>query len=144
MAKEKGTSSDLKKVRKAINFDLDTKKLKEVYGDGTNISAAYYEIKRFFKKHGFEHRQGSGYCSEFKMTKMEVLHVAKEMNEALPWMKNCIKNIDVTDIGTIHSLGYVFESDQEIEQDIKQLKTQKDIKQEKTPGPKLRRRGPEL
>lgn len=49
-------------MRKALNFDLDTKK----YEEFTHRPAptAYAEIWRFLKKNDFEHRQGSGYVSK--------------------------------------------------------------------------------
>ena len=45
--------------RKGINFDLDTEALKEHYpkGDWHN---AYYDVRTYFEKNGFEHIQGSG------------------------------------------------------------------------------------
>lgn len=46
-------------MRKAINFDIDTKKYEEFTGKKSPF--AYDEIKRFLKRNGFEHRQGSGY-----------------------------------------------------------------------------------
>lgn len=101
------------RVRKAINFDLNTKQLKAFYGK--KFTSAYYDIQRVFRKHGFEHRQGSGYCSRDQLTRFEVFHIAEDMKRELPWMKDCVKNIDVTDIGRIHSLNYVFECDTELD-----------------------------
>ena len=45
-----------RKYRKAINFDLSVHELEKYYPD---YRKAYYDVKRFFKKWGFEHRQGS-------------------------------------------------------------------------------------
>jgi virulence-associated protein VapD len=45
-------------IRKAINFDLDTKKMKRYYSNGVkSISSGYSDIECFFKGNGFEHRQ---------------------------------------------------------------------------------------
>lgn len=52
-----------RKRNKAINFDLDTNKMKEVnlYPKGYKILGAA------LKMHGFEYRQGSGYISKEKI-----------------------------------------------------------------------------
>ena len=52
---------------KAINFDLYTHELKKLY-PGTNYRHAYYDIRFFFLKNNFIHRQGSGYVSTTKLT----------------------------------------------------------------------------
>ena len=55
-----------KQMRKAINFDLDTKKLKDAYcvtNRPLEYLKAYGEIKDFMKSKGFLHRQWSGYVS---------------------------------------------------------------------------------
>lgn len=52
-----------RKYFKALNFDLDTHQLQEHY-PGANYRQAYDDLRRFFKKHRFLHRQGSGYISE--------------------------------------------------------------------------------
>lgn len=46
--------------KKGIHFDLDTETLKKYYpkGDWHN---AYYDVRLYFEKNGFEHIQGSGY-----------------------------------------------------------------------------------
>lgn len=119
MANPKNTIWSEKKIRKAINFDLDTHKLRTVYGEETNYTAAYHDIERFFNKLDFEHRQGSGYCSKNKLSDMDIFYSAEDMNRTLPWMKDCVKNIDVTDIGPVYSLNFIFESDAEVEQEIK-------------------------
>lgn len=47
-------------LKKGIYFDLDTARLKEVYKNG-DWHNAYYELRSFLEKEGFEHIQGSGY-----------------------------------------------------------------------------------
>lgn len=49
-------------VRIAINFDLSTKALEEIFGTG-NTSKPYSDIKRFMESNGFMHRQYSGYVA---------------------------------------------------------------------------------
>ena len=46
-----------RKYFKALNFDLDTHQLQEHY-PGANYRQAYDDLRRFFKKHRFLHRQG--------------------------------------------------------------------------------------
>lgn len=55
--------------KKAINFDLDTKKLREFHPKG--ITQAYTDIRNFLESMGFEH----------------------------DWLSKCVKEIDVTDVG---------------------------------------------
>ena len=46
-----------------MNFDLDTKKMKEL----NLYPRGYRLLGSSLKKHGFEHRQGSGYISKVKL-----------------------------------------------------------------------------
>lgn len=88
---------------KAINFDLDTHKLQAQY-PGANYSNAYYDLRRFFKKHGFEHRQGSGYISLNKLATADIYDLMDDLTQALPWIGDCVNKIDVTNIGQQHDL----------------------------------------
>ena len=49
-------------VRRAINFDLSTNALEEIFGK-RNTRKTYSDIKHFMEKNGFEHSQYSGYVS---------------------------------------------------------------------------------
>jgi len=89
-------------MRKAINFDIDTKKYEEY--TGKHSPTAYTEIKRFLEKNGFEHRQGSGYISKESLDDRKVTAIIMNMALKLKWLKYCIKEIDVTNIGKQHSL----------------------------------------
>lgn len=89
-------------MRKAINFDIDTKKYKEATSKRPLI--AYGEIKRFLKKNGFEHRQGSGYVSKASLNDVKIYAIIQNMSLELKWLKKCVKQIDVTNIGRQHSL----------------------------------------
>lgn len=89
--------------RKAVNFDLDTvimRRLK-LYPDG------YRMLKNAFKRLGFEHRQGSGYVSKDKLDSMQVERVIKAIFTELPWVAECVKKLDVTDIGRQHDLTVI-------------------------------------
>lgn len=90
-----------RKYLKAVNFDLSVHELEKHYPD---YRKAYYDIKRFFKKQGFEHRQGSGYVSKTKLTQADIIDLLDVMNTELPWMSDCVTKIDVTNIGAQHDL----------------------------------------
>ncbi len=89
--------------RKAFNFDLNTNALKEHYPK-KNYRNAYKEIKKFMLNHGFRDRQWSGYISESPLTSHEVKRIVLEMAEQFPWLKDCVRRFDVTDIGEQHDL----------------------------------------
>ncbi len=88
-------------MRKAINFDIDTKKYEKY--TGKKASAAYAEIKKFMLKNGFEHRQGSGYISEKSLNDKFMMVLISKMSINIKWLKHCIKKMDITNIGNQHS-----------------------------------------
>lgn len=90
-----------RKYLKAINFNLSVRELEKYYSD---YRKAYYDVKRFFKKQGFEHRQGSGYISKKKLIQADIIDLLDVMNTELPWMSDCVTRIDVTNIGAQHDL----------------------------------------
>ena len=89
-----------RKIRKAINFDLDTNIMKchGLYPNGYELLSAA------FKKQGFEHRQGSGYLSISKLTSDQVYEAVEAIVKENLWLAECVKKIDVTDIGKQHDL----------------------------------------
>jgi len=89
-------------LKKAINFDIDTKKYKNY--TKKSASTAYEEIKRFLKKNGFNHRQGSGYVSKTQVKDWEVMAIIMKMSIQLKWLKYCVKEMDVTNIGKQYSM----------------------------------------
>lgn len=96
---------------KEFTFDLDTKELKNIFGE-KSYTRAYNEIFDFFcKEHGFEHRQGSVYCSGRQMSDAEVVDMTHELKYKIPWLKTCLKRMDVADIGNIHELTEVITGD---------------------------------
>ena len=60
------------KLRKGINFDLDTNKLEQNYTK-SDWHNAYYELRIYFEKEGFQHIQGSGYHSVEPMSESQVM-----------------------------------------------------------------------
>lgn len=93
----------MKPVRKAINFDLDTRALKEFY-PGKDYRAAYGEIKAFMESNGFEHRQWSGYVSIEPLTKNELNEAIKTMAHQFPWLSQCVNRFDVTNISKTYDM----------------------------------------
>ena len=89
-------------MRKAINFDIDTKKYEEY--TGKKAPTAYAKVKKFLKKNGFEHRQGSGYVSKNSLDDLRITAIITNMTLTLKWLRFCVKEIDVTNIGKQHSL----------------------------------------
>ena len=76
--------------RKAINFDLDTNKMKELklYPKG------YRTLGASLKKHGFEHRQGSGYISKERIDSIMVARIIESVTK-----EQGISSIQVEEIG---------------------------------------------
>ena len=90
-----------RKYYKAINFDLDTNKLKKYY---PRYQQAYSDLLRFFKANGFLHRQGSGYVSKEKMTSADIVDLIGAFQKKFAWSSTCVKKIDVTNVGAQYDL----------------------------------------
>lgn len=78
---------------KAINFDLNTKKLKEL-----NISRhqAYSQIKKILINSGFKHRQWSGYLSKEPIKTYNIRKLVDYIVIKLPWFSSVVREFDVT------------------------------------------------
>ena len=96
-----------KKCKKAINFDLDTKMLKQHYFNKFYFNA-YRDIKSFMKKNNFVWRQGSGYRSTKPLSETDVFKIVTALDKKFPWLQHCVKQFDVTDIGKQYSFIGVF------------------------------------
>lgn len=114
------SNNELYNIRKAINFDLDTKALREYYCPitGNDYTQAYSNIRNFMTQNGFIHRQGSGYISSDSLLKTQITQLAIKMQKQLPWILSCAKKIDVTDLGKHYDLI------SEIEMDAKRTREQ--------------------
>ena len=88
---------------KALYFDLGMNELRTFYS-ATNPKGAYRVIARFMYSHGFEHEQYSGYHSIERKTDLEIFDIVREMNDTIPWLKNCVRKFEVTNIGANHDL----------------------------------------
>jgi len=92
-------NSKYKGMRKSLNFDLDTNKLKEYYPN-KSYTNAYEDIKKFLIKNSFEHRQGSGYISEKEISDGKVTRIIEKLSNKFNWLKTCCKTFDYYDVGT--------------------------------------------
>ncbi len=103
----------MKTNRKAINFDLDTKKLKEIYSakTGKPYNKAYDEIKKFMKENGFSHRQGSGYISKVSMSDIEMVAFIDKLQNKFSWIYACSKKVDGTEISAQFDLKTLMKTD---------------------------------
>ncbi|MCJ7860276.1 hypothetical protein DXC11_05050 [Firmicutes bacterium OM08-11AC] len=102
-----------RKYFKALNFDLDTHQLQEHY-PGANYRQAYDDLRRFFKRHHFSHRQGSGYISDEKLTTADIYDLMDDLSQQLPWIGLCVNKIDVTNVGRQHDLTELLKPSEEV------------------------------
>ncbi len=91
------------KSRKSINFDLNDSLLKKHYLS-KNYKNGWRDIKRFLEKSNFVHRHYSGYVSKDCITMSDVLNLVTEMSKQLVWLKQCVKEFDVTIVRDHYSL----------------------------------------
>jgi len=115
-------------MRKSLNFDLDTNKLKKHYPN-KNYTNAYEDIKKFLLKNGFEHRQGSGYISQKEMSSNKVAKIIKKLANQFSWIKHCFKTFDSYDIGDRFDLANIIVKQNIKENEIIKKEVQKEMKQ---------------
>lgn len=101
-----------RKYYKAINFDLDTNKLKKYY---PRYQQAYSDLLRFFTANGFLHRQGSGYVSKEKMTSADIVDLIGTFQKMFAWSDTCVKKIDVTNVGAQYDLTALLTPDEDMD-----------------------------
>ena len=111
-----------RKYFKAINFDLDTYQLKAHY-PRESYRQAYDDLRRFFKRHKFSHRQGSGYISDTKLGTADIYDLMDELSRQFPWIGVCVNKIGVTNIGRQHDLTELLKVTEDIEIDSSVLLT---------------------
>ena len=119
-----------RKYFKALNFDLDTHQLKEYY-PGINYRRAYDDLCRFFKRHRFSHRQGSGYISDDKLATADIYDLMDELSWQLPWSGVCVNKFDVTNVGRQHDLTELLKPAEDIVIDISLLTVSDRTQEEK-------------
>lgn len=111
-------------LKKGIYFDLDTGRLKEVYKNG-DWHNAYYELRSFLEKEGFEHIQGSGYHSINPMLESKAMDVVHTLTKKFPWLNECVKVCTIADVPKTTDITHVFAKEAE---KLKKVKyTEKDF-----------------
>jgi len=88
---------------KAINFDLNTRRLRLLFGE-SGRSSAYSQVRGFLHSHDFEHRQGSGYRSTRAFSDSEIVDLIVGMYKSFSWLPDCVQKLDVTNIGREYDL----------------------------------------
>ena len=91
--------------QKEITFDLNTNELKKYFNPYTK---AYVELKQFFKKMNFHHRQGSVYCSNEIINNYTVLLIIDNLIKNHSWILDCLNEMDVTNVGDLHRVTNYF------------------------------------
>lgn len=81
--------------RYAINFDLSVEKIREYY-NAEYPQRAYHAIAHYMERHGFEHRQYSGYVSINPISRTELVRLARDIHIELPWLFYCETKMDAT------------------------------------------------
>lgn len=105
-------------MRKNINFDIDTNMYTKITGKAA--PTAYYELRKFLENNDFLHRQGSGYISKYPMKSYEISDMVTKMSQELPWLKPCVKEFDVTNVGKQFSLIQTIKDAPEVEKEIEE------------------------
>ena len=90
------------KSRKAINFDLNDSLLKKYY-PSKNYKNGWRDIKKFFEKSNFVHRQYSGYVSINEIGIAEVGNIVGKMARKWYWLSKSVMQFDVTNVGEEYS-----------------------------------------
>ena len=110
----------------AINFDLDTHKLRQFYSN-TNPENAYRDITRYMERNGFIHRQWSGYVSKKTMSKSDLFQFTTNLYNHFPWLIHCVNKMDATVV-----LKTSFDLQASMQQMIALQQTQQQITQQQS------------
>lgn len=135
---EFGNECKEEKYIKCINFDLDTKQLKEKFPDSTRLP--YSMIRKFFEDRGFAHRQYSGYISKEPLDHYDIAGILEELGNNFTWLNTCIQKFDVSNAPiTIDMRDTIIKS---ANKKLKELSISNNAKQNitKSPKPKSRKR----
>ncbi|MCI8364227.1 MAG: hypothetical protein HFG34_04695 [Eubacterium sp.] len=102
--------------RVSVYFDLDVQSLKDIYEplSGNHYTNAYYEIRSFMEKQGYEHEQGSVYHSAGEKNKADVIRTIKGLQEEKPWMKDCVNKMSYARISEEHDLTGILQDVEEL------------------------------
>lgn len=130
--------------RVSIYFDLDVQSLKNIYEpmSGNHYTNAYYEIRSFMKKQGYEHEQGSVYHSVGEKDETDIIRTVKGLMEEKPWLNECVNKMSYASISEEHNLALILQDMEKLTQnglekepDLKDI-FEKQRNENKTPGRK--------
>lgn len=76
----------------AITFDLNTKKLEELY-PSPNWRKAYDDIAAFLDEYGFERQQGSVYFGDDEVDAVTCVTAIQDLSAEYAWVEHCVKDI---------------------------------------------------
>lgn len=111
--------------KKGINFDLDTEALKKYYPK-SDWHNAYYDIRSFFEKNGFEHIQGSGYHSVEPMSEAKAMTVIYKMTkEFSSWLNYCVNICTISDVPELYDISHVFKERQRKKDDMIEINSKR-------------------
>lgn len=96
--------------RKQLTFDIDTSVAKRILGE-KSYTKVYADIRRFMKKVGWKHIEGSVYMSNRAIDNVEVAYLIQNIKKQYPYLEKCVREMHQTDISKIHSLNHYFEYD---------------------------------
>lgn len=135
--------------RISVYFDLDVQSLKDIYEpmSGNHYTNAYYEIRSFMEKQGYEHEQGSVYHSAGEKDEVDVIRTVKGIQEEKPWLKDCVNKMSYARISEEHDLTGILQDVEELarnglekEPDLRDI-FEKQKKANKIPGRKPKPKG---
>ena len=69
---------------------------------------AYYDVRNYFVKNGFEHIQGSGYHSIKAMSESKAMAVIYHMTKEFVWLNFCVRICTISDIPELFNISYIF------------------------------------
>lgn len=96
--------------RKQVSFDIDTNVGKQIFGD-QGYTKIYADIRRFMKKEGWKHIEGSVYMSMHPMKNGDILYMIEEIKAKYPYLEKCVREIHQADVSNVHSLNQYFSYD---------------------------------
>lgn len=96
--------------RKQISFDIDTNVGKKIFGE-QGYTKIYADIRRFMRKEGWKHIEGSVYISGQPMNNIGVGYMIKELRKQYSYLEKCVREIHQADVSNVHSLNQYFSYD---------------------------------
>jgi virulence-associated protein VapD len=90
----------------AIAFDMDTKVMEDLY-PGANYNNGYIAIRKFLRKHGFGHQQGTVYFGDETVTAVTTVLTIQALVREFPWFHPSVRDIRMLKIEENNDLRVV-------------------------------------